>query len=130
MENFYFTCLSCGNQLEDTGVVIDSIYGDLVCCEICRRLYSIEMVVNYENKSVAIIQATHFIEDEEFQLIRLAVTRVPLKEYLLKQQDDPWGDYLPPSNEKNINPHFEKDLKSIIDKAVTPSDIIRGLKDE
>lgn len=129
MENLYFTCLSCGNQLEDNGIVIDSIYGNLICCEICRRLYSIEMIVNFENKAVAIIQATHFNEDEEFQLIRLAITRVPLKDYLLSQQKDPWGNYLPPSNEKNINSHFDKDLKSIIEESVTPSDIVRKMKD-
>jgi hypothetical protein len=81
-------------------------------------LYYIDVVTNYENKPVIIVQPTKFTEDEEFQYIRTALSRVPLKEYLPKEE------------EKIINPHFDKDLKSAIEESVTPSDLIRTLHKE
>lgn len=117
--------MECGSLLSTDG-------GPFVCCEVCRALYYVDIVANYENKPVIIIQPTHLEPDQEFDIIRSAYARTPLKEYLPNEADAPgtdWGNYLPKPNAENINPHFDKDLKSIIDKAVTPSDIIRGLED-
>jgi len=133
MQHFNLPCASCSNQLIDEGSVLRTDMGPFLLCEVCRKLYYIDVVTNFEEKPVIVIQPTHFDPQEEFNIIRYAIARVPLKDYLPQEENpdslgsDPWGDYLKSPNEKNVNPHFEKDLKSIIEKAVTPSDLLRGL---
>lgn len=128
MENFNIKCASCQNELAVCGLLIESYQGPLVCCDVCRRLYYVDVVVNYENKSVLVIQPTSFTEEEEFQLIRTAVSRIPLSEYLAGKEnsENKWGDYK--KDDENINPHFDKNLKSIIEESVTPSDLIRKIQ--
>jgi hypothetical protein len=89
---------------------------------------------NFEGKTVIVVEPTRLEPEQEYDIIRAAEKRTPLKEYLEKAEQpkepiDPWGDYLPKPNAENINPHFNKDLKTIINESVTPSDIIRGLND-
>lgn len=115
--HFNLPCKSCSSQLLETGLLLSTEQGPFVCCDICRTLYYIDVGTNYEDKPVIVIQPTKFDPEEEFDIIRNAVKRTPLK------------DYLPPENsdETIINPHFNQDLKSIIDASVTPSELIRRL---
>lgn len=87
------------------------------------------------------VEPTRLEPEQEYDIIRNAEKRISLREYLEKAEQpeeevaDPFGNYFLSPNAENINPHFnqdlgppeEKDLKSIIDESVTPSDIIRGL---
>jgi hypothetical protein len=130
MESFNLPCVSCQNQLLDSGSLLGTSFGPFVVCEVCRTLYYIDVMSNLNSKPLITIQPAKLDPDQEFDIIRNAESRVPLKEYLPeKNVGSDWGDYLPESEkeEKNINSHFKKDLKSIIDSSTTPSDLIREL---
>lgn len=96
------------------------------------------MLENFEGKAVIIVEPTRLEPEQEYDIIRAAEKRTPLREYLEQSEKpiNPYENYLPSPNAENINPHFkqqnlgipeEQDLKSIINESVTPSDIIRGL---
>jgi hypothetical protein len=106
----------------DEGSLLNTPLGPFVVCEVCRTLYYIDIVTNYENKPVIVIQPAKLEPEQEFQIIRTANSRTPLKDYLDRENE---GQI----EKANINPHFNKDLKTIINEAVTPSDIIRKLND-
>lgn len=141
MQAFNFICHACGNQLLETGLLLSSTgQCPFVCCDVCRALYYIEVLENFEGKAVIVVEPTRLEPEQEYDIIRAAEKRTPLREYLeqveqSEKQIDPYENYLPSPNAENINPHFnqdsttpeKKDLKSIIEKAVTPSDVIRGL---
>ena len=131
MKSFNFVCVSCSNQLLETGVLLSTAQGPLVLCDVCRELYYIDALENAEGSAVIVVEPMNLEPEQEYDIIRAAEKRTPLKEYLEKAEQpqelkDLWGNYLP--NEKNINSHFDKDLKSIIEESVTPSDIIRKIK--
>lgn len=117
MEAFNLPCVSCKSQLMDEGSLLSTYLGPFVVCEVCRALYYIDVVTKTDNKPLIVIQPTKFDPGQEYDIIRHADSRVPLKEYLSKENE-----------EKNINPHFKQDLKSVIEESVTPSDLIRKLK--
>jgi len=139
VQAFNFVCLSCGNQLLETGLLLSSNgQCPFVCCETCRALYYIDALQDFEGKAIIVVEPTHLDPEQEYDIIRNAEKRISLREYLEKAEqpqeiEDPGGNYLSSPNAENINPHFnhpeEKDLKSIINESVTPSDIIRKLHD-
>jgi hypothetical protein len=128
MEAFNFICHSCSNQLLETGILLSSNgQCPFVLCDVCRALYYIDALENAAGQAVIVVEPTRLEPEQEYDIIRNAEKRTPLREYLEKAEHP---------DDKNINPHFkqqelgaseEKDLKSIINESVTPSDIIRGL---
>jgi hypothetical protein len=131
VQAFNFICYSCGNQLLETGILLSSSgQCPFVCCETCRTLYYIDVLENAAGQAVIVVEPTRLEPEQEFDIIRNAEKRTPLREYLEKAEK---------SDDKNVNPHFkqqelrassgEKDLKIIIENAVTPSDVIRGLNE-
>jgi hypothetical protein len=129
MQSFNFICISCGSQLLETGLLLSRAgQCPFVCCETCRTLYYIDALENFDGKAIIVVEPTRLEPEQEYDIIRNAEKRTPLKEYLEKAEQP---------DEKNINPHFkqqnlgipeEKDLKAVIEESVTPSDLIRGLK--
>lgn len=96
-----------------------------MCCDVCRTLYYIDVLENAEGSPVIVVEPANLEPEDEFDIIRNAQKRTPLKEYLAEPED------------QNINPHFqqqdlriseERDLKSAIEESVTPSDLIRRIK--
>ena len=120
MQTFNLPCISCSNQLFQVGLLLTTQIGPFVCCDVCRALYYIEVIVKEDNTPMIIIQPTGMEPEDEFDIIRHSISSTPLKECLSKEKS---------VDEKNINPHFNKDLKSAIDSSVTPSDLIRKLHD-
>lgn len=116
MQAFNFLCVSCGNQLLETGALLTTTQGPFVLCETCRTLYYIDVLENAAGQPVMIVEPTRFDPEQEFDIIRDALKSTPLKEHIDKTVDD-----------RNVNPHFKQDLKSMINKSVTPSDLIRNL---
>lgn len=113
MQTFNLTCVYCKNQLLECGLLLGTPSGPFVACDVCRGLYYIEIVNQTNGKAMVVIQPTGMDQDAEFEIIRYAESRVPLAEYLPKLE-----------TEKE-----EKNLKSIIKEATTPSDFIRKLHD-
>lgn len=110
-QNFHLPCVFCKQQLSECGSLINSpALGPLVACEVCRALYFIEITTQIGNKPLIVIQPTNLTPEDEFEIIRYAESRTPLKEYL-KQPED---------NDKTS-------LGEIINSAITPSDLIRKL---
>jgi hypothetical protein len=75
-----------------------------------------------------VVEPTHLDLDIEFDIIRNAEKRTPLREHLEKAEQP---------EDKNINLHFKQQdlgipkedaLKSAIEESVTPSDLIRRIK--
>lgn len=130
-------CTGCFNLLYQNGSVIDSDIGPLVVCDICRALYYLQVTpATEECVPIAVIVPTNFSPEDEYDVIRSAITRVSLSDYLLSQ--------IPPCTEEEqekeeeeriINPHFEDEdeeeevpLKDIIESSVTPTDFLEKLK--
>jgi hypothetical protein len=115
MQAFNFLCVSCGNQLLETGVLLATAEGPFVLCETCRALYYIDVLENAEGHPVVVVEPTRLEPEQEFDIIRGALKQTPLKEHLNKVEN------------QNVNPHFKQDLKSMINESVTPSDLVRKL---
>jgi hypothetical protein len=109
-------CISCENQLFQVGLLLTTQIGPFVCCDVCRALYYIDVVVKPDNTSLIVIQPTRMPPEEEFDIIRHSISSTPLKECLL------------PPKERST-PVQPQDLKSVITSSVTPSDLIRRLHD-
>ena len=113
-----YLCTSCSNPLLETGLILDTVDGLLLCCEVCRYLYFIT-VVQSETTTSILIKPAGLDPEIEFDLIRYSELRGTLRDYI---QSIP--------QERNINPHFKKNLNSLIDESSTPSDLIRRLRDD
>lgn len=116
--NFNIQCVGCTNPLFECGMLLETDTGPYVVCDLCSFLYYIEIVTTLENKPLIVVQPTKLFPEDEFNIIRTAKSRTSLK------------DYLPLEEEKNINPHFKKDIKEVIKESITPSDLVRKLKYE
>jgi hypothetical protein len=117
MQIFNYPCISCANQLIVTGLLLITEEGPFLCCDVCRTLYFIDTLKNAEGRHLVVVEPACLGPEIEFDIIRHAQKRTPLK------------DYLQIPEERNINPHFQENLKSIIEKSTTPSDFIRKLHD-
>jgi hypothetical protein len=117
---FNLLCVSCQNPLLECGSVLGTYLGLFVVCETCRTLYHIEIATKMDNTPLVILRPAMLEPEEEFDIIRYSDSRISLKEYLAREENE----------ERNINPHFQKDLKSAIDESITPSDLIRKINNE
>jgi len=118
-QQFNLPCVSCANQLIEAGSLLSTAWGPFVLCEICSTLYYVDLITKEtDGRPFIAIQPAKLDPTIEFEVIRYAETRVPLKEYLPKEGEE----------QRIINPHFKKDLKSAIEESVTPSDLIRKIK--
>jgi hypothetical protein len=121
MKTFNVSCISCSNQLAECGLLLETHIGPLICCNVCRKLYYVDVITNADGNPLILMQPTDFVDEDEFEIIRSAISSVPLSEYLSEGESGELKD------SRIVNPHFDKDLKTVIEESVTPSDIIRGL---
>jgi hypothetical protein len=102
----------------ETGLLLATAEGPFVYCEVCRTLYYIDVLENAEGLPVVVVEPVHLAPEVEFDIIRQAQKQTPLREYLIRPKTD---------EERIVNPHFNVDIKELINESVTPSDLIRKL---
>ena len=111
-----YLCVSCTNPLIENGLLLNTLYGLFLCCDICRSLYFID-TINTETGNTLVITFAKLDPELEFDLIRWSEVHGTLRDYIQSIPQQP-----------NINPHFKKNLNSLIDESSTPSDLIRRLQ--
>jgi hypothetical protein len=122
MSMFNLPCVYCKRQLIDVGVLLQTTYEFFVYCEVCMGLYYIDVLQSVDsNKPLIVVQPCKMDIEEELYIIDKALNKTRLSEYLTQNQDQ--EQQFPSKEQKNA------DIKELIESSVTPTDLIRKLRE-